>query len=129
MLSLHRWWRLPESNRRRASYRGTQCLHMCPAGIPAGAPCRMGEPLLTGCGLYIEERNSAAHPRCWRARPDSNRLPPVVLQVCFQKSRPYHLPGSSPRAGSLISIPVAWECQSLYTTIGSLVSLARMIMV
>ena len=28
----------------------------------------------------------------WRAEPDSNRLPPAVLQVCFRK----HLPSLSP---------------------------------
>lgn len=33
--------------------------HICPAGIPAGAPC--GELLLTGCSLFFSQEGGAVH--------------------------------------------------------------------
>lgn len=68
-----------------------------------------------GRGLCKVRRNAQLPKARWRAGPDSNRLPPVVLQVCFRK----HLPPVSPPPGRhianclafCINLPAHIPCQ------------------
>lgn len=75
------------ATRSRPAFGGRRTLHhISPAGIPAGAYRQTGAASYGG-GLFIHiERNRGVMSTAtWRAEPDSNRLPPAVLRVCFLK--------------------------------------------